>query len=65
MAILRYSNLSGMLTGLPKALRFEDGNLLNLDGIINENIQEEAHIWVILKGLILNFFLFIHLNMTR
>ena len=48
--MLRFDNLTGMLTGLPKGLRFEDGSILNLDGIINEHIQEEAHVWVIMKG---------------
>jgi hypothetical protein len=39
-----------MLTGLPRALRFEEGNILNMDGIVNEHIQDEAHVWVMLKG---------------
>lgn len=41
-----------MSTGLPRAMRFEDGTILNLDGIINEHIQEESNVWVVLKGLI-------------
>jgi len=50
VAVLRYDSSCGMLTGLPRGLRFEDGSILNLDDIVNEHIQEEAHVWVILKG---------------
>ena len=54
--MIRFDHLSGMLTGLPRGLKFEDGNMLNMDGIVNEHIQDEAHVWVVLKGF--NFFFF-------
>ena len=50
VAMLRFDHLSGMLTGLPRGLKFEDGSMLNMDGIVNEHIQDETHVWVILKG---------------
>lgn len=53
VAVLRYDYSCGMITGLPHGLRFENGTILNMDGIINENVQEDSHIWVILKGFFL------------
>ena len=34
-----------------KGIRFENGTQLRMDDIINEQLQEDAHIWVILKGI--------------
>lgn len=58
VAMMRFDNLSGMLTGLPRGLKFEDGSMLNMDGIVNEHIQDEAHVWVVLKGIYFTIFHF-------
>lgn len=45
-----------MHSGTPKGIRFENGTTLNMDDIINENLKEDQHVWVILKGLFYNSF---------
>ena len=37
-------------SGTPKGIRFESGTLLSMDDIINEQLQDDIHVWVILKG---------------
>mmetsp|Transcript_21689 Transcript_21689/g.25171 ORF Transcript_21689/g.25171 Transcript_21689/m.25171 type:complete len:116 (-) Transcript_21689:190-537(-) len=49
VAIFRYDHFYGSLTGTPKGIRFENGTTLNMDDIINENLKEDQHVWVILK----------------
>jgi hypothetical protein len=39
-----------MASGTCKGLRFENGTLLRMDDILNEQLQDDAHVWVILKG---------------
>lgn len=50
MAVFRYDHFYGILTGCPKGVRFENGSLLPMDGIINQNLEDDMHVWVILKG---------------
>jgi len=49
VAIFRFDYFFGQNTGTCKGLRFENGTLLRMDDIINEQLQDDAHIWVILK----------------
>jgi hypothetical protein len=49
--------LVNALTGTCKGLRFENGTLLRLDDIINEQLQDDVHVWVILKGIDIERFL--------
>lgn len=50
MAIYRYDHFFGMLTGTPKGVKCDTGALLPMDGIISEHLEDEMHVWVILKG---------------
>lgn len=51
---MRFDDSNGMLTGFSKGVRFENGTLVNMDGVINEHLQDESHIWVILQGLLIH-----------
>ena len=50
MAVFRYEHFHGSLNGTPKGVRFESGDLLPMDGIISDHLQDDSHVWVILKG---------------
>ncbi len=39
------------MIGTVRGLRFENGTQLRMDDIINEQLQDDTHIWVILKGI--------------
>lgn len=43
---------------LPKAIKFESGIYLNMNDKINEKLQEESHIWVVLKGIFYIYLIF-------
>ena len=40
-----------IVEGTVRGLRFENGTQLSMDAIINEQLQDDAHIWIILKGI--------------
>jgi len=44
--------LSAMLayTGIPKAIKAEDGSLLDMNATIKDSVQDGAHLWVTLQG---------------
>lgn len=35
--------------GLAKGMRFENGNLIDMDFIICDKLESEMHVWVVLK----------------
>ena len=39
------------LIGNPKGMRFESGEVLHMNERICENLKDESHVWVVLKGL--------------
>ncbi|EGR28310.1 hypothetical protein IMG5_178900 [Ichthyophthirius multifiliis] len=53
VAVFRYEHFYGNLSGTPKGVRFESGDLLPMDGIISDHLQSDSHVWVILKGNVL------------
>ena len=56
VAVFRYDHFYGTLNGTPQFIRFESGSnqsktYLPMDGIIQEHLQDEMHVWIILKGI--------------
>ena len=51
MALHRYEYFHSSDPGLAKGMRFEDGNMINLDYTICEceQLKSGTHVWVILK----------------
>ena len=52
VALHRYEHFHCSDPGLAKGMRFEDGNMLEMDEAINENeklLESDVHVWVILK----------------
>lgn len=52
VALHRYEHFHSSDPGLAKGMRFEDGNLLNMDYAICDNeklLESDVHVWVILK----------------
>lgn len=39
------------MKGTCKGLRFENGTIISGDGIINEQLKDDSHVYVILKGI--------------
>lgn len=52
VAIHRYDPYYAMETGLAKELRFENGVILNTENAIVDELQDDIHVYVILKGMI-------------
>ncbi|KRX07013.1 hypothetical protein PPERSA_07176 [Pseudocohnilembus persalinus] len=50
VAVFRYEQFFEPVNGCPKGVKFETGDLLPMDGIINQVLDDEMHVWVILKG---------------
>lgn len=50
VAIHRYDPNFAMETGLAKEIRFENGVILNTEGVISDELQDDIHVYVILKG---------------
>ena len=36
-------------TGLPKGMRYENGQIIDMDSIVSHELEHEAAVWVILK----------------
>ena len=51
VAVHRYDHLFAIDPGMAKGVRFENGVMLNLDDIINQQLAEDAHVWIMLKGI--------------
>ncbi len=49
VALHRYEHFFGVDPGLAKGMRFENGQLIDMDFIISDKLEEETHVWVILK----------------
>jgi hypothetical protein len=50
VAIHRYDPYYAMETGLAKEVRFENGVQLNVEGMISEELTDDLHVYVYLKG---------------
>jgi hypothetical protein len=50
VAIHRYDPYYAMETGLSKEVRFENGVQLNVEGMISEELTDDLHVYVYLKG---------------
>ena len=51
VAIHRFDSNYAMDTGLPAELRFENGVQLSNEGMISEELTDDLHVYVILKGM--------------
>jgi hypothetical protein len=49
VALHRYEHFNGQDPGLAKGMRFENGQYIGWDFIIKDTLQDDVHIWVILK----------------
>lgn len=49
MALHRYEHFFNVDPGLAKGMRYENGTLIDMDCIICDKLENEIHIWVILK----------------
>lgn len=49
VALHRYEHFFGVDPGLAKGMRYENGTLIDMDNIICDKLENEIHIWVILK----------------
>lgn len=50
VAIHRYDPYYAMDTGLAAEIRFENGVQLNTEGMISEELTDDLHVYVILRG---------------
>lgn len=49
VALHRYEHFFGVDPGLAKGMRYENGNLIDMDTIISDKLDSDIHVWVILK----------------
>ncbi|ELR11323.1 uncharacterized protein ACA1_190090 [Acanthamoeba castellanii str. Neff] len=49
VGIARYDNNNGMELGTPKAIKGEDGSVLDMNGIVRDVLKEDAHVWVLIR----------------
>ncbi|CDW71181.1 UNKNOWN [Stylonychia lemnae] len=49
VAIHRYDPYFAMDTGLAQEVRFENGVLLNIEGMISEELTDDLHVYIHLK----------------
>lgn len=50
MAVFRYEHFFEAIDGTPKGVRFETGEFLPMDDLIKQHLEDEMHVWVILKN---------------
>ena len=50
VAIHRYDPYFALDTGLAQEVRFENGVLLNIEGMISEELTDDLHVYVHLRG---------------
>jgi hypothetical protein len=41
------------MAGTPKAIKTEDGSLLDLNAVIRDVVKDDAHVWVLIRGTFL------------
>eukprot|EP00742_Colponemidia_sp_Colp-10_P007856 GILJ01008472.1.p1 GENE.GILJ01008472.1~~GILJ01008472.1.p1 ORF type:complete len:114 (+),score=8.89 GILJ01008472.1:61-402(+) len=49
VGVARYDKTLGMELGLPRGIRFEDGTRLDMADVVNAKLQEDDHVWVLLR----------------
>ena len=49
MALHRYEHFHNQDPGLAKGMRFENGTLIDMDITICDKLENDTHVWVILK----------------
>lgn len=51
VALHRYEHFNGTGSdpGLAKGMRFENGDLIDIEGIVNNKLKSDEHVWVILN----------------
>jgi hypothetical protein len=49
VALHRYEHFFGVDPGLAKGMRYENGNIIDMETIISDKLETEIHVWVILK----------------
>lgn len=49
VALHRYEHFHHADPGLAKGMRFENGQMINMERVVCEALENESHIWVILK----------------
>jgi len=49
VALHRYEHFFNVDPGLAKGMRYENGTLIDMDSIICDKLENEIHVWVILK----------------
>jgi hypothetical protein len=42
--------------GTPKAIKAEDGSLLDMNAVIRDTLTDDAHVWVLIRGTLCSFF---------
>lgn len=49
VALHRYEHFEATDPGLAKGMRYENGQLVDMDCIITDKLENDVHVWVILK----------------
>jgi hypothetical protein len=49
VGIARYDSNNGMELGVPKGIVGEGGKVLDMSAVINETLEDGAHVWVLLR----------------
>ncbi len=49
VALHRYEHFEASDPGLAKGMRYENGQLVDMDAIITDKLENDVHVWVILK----------------
>ncbi|KAH7819048.1 uncharacterized protein MONOS_4373 [Monocercomonoides exilis] len=49
LGVARFDSSSGIDLGVPRGLKRDSGEVLDLNGIIKDILQEDEHVWVILS----------------
>jgi hypothetical protein len=50
VGIARYDSNFGLELGVPKGLQSDEGVVFDPNGIINQHISDNQHVWVLIKG---------------
>ena len=53
VAIFRHSHFYQPINSTTKGIKFENGEMLDLNAIISSTLADGTHVWVLLKGNIL------------
>jgi hypothetical protein len=49
VALHRYEHFESSDPGLAKGMRYENGAMIEMDCIISDKLENDVHVWVILK----------------